>query len=205
MIYFISVGIVLGLSAGFTPGPLLTLVISETLHHGMRSGLKVALAPVITDAPIIVVTVFILTRLSHVNILFGLISLIGGLIVCYLGYESLRTVAVNDVIKKTHPKSLRKGIMVNAANPNPYIFWLSIGAPTILHAAKQQMLFAVLFVSCFYIFLVGSKVFLAIIVGKSRTFLSSNVYIYIMRCLGVLLIIFALFLLNDSLHYFLRP
>ena len=203
MIYFLSAGILLGLSAGFAPGPLLALIISETLHHGMRSGLKVALAPIITDVPIIVLTVFILAKLSDFNILLGLISFLGGIIVCFLGYESLRAVSVNVDIKKTHSKSLKKGILVNAASPHPYLFWLSIGAPTMIKAAQQHILTAILFVICFYIFLVGSKILLAVVVGKSRIFLSSSAYIYIMKCLGILLLVFAVFLFRDSLKFFI--
>jgi threonine/homoserine/homoserine lactone efflux protein len=44
-------GAALGLSAGVTPGPLLALVIAQTLTHGPREGGKVALAPLLTDAP----------------------------------------------------------------------------------------------------------------------------------------------------------
>jgi len=53
MTNFLTIGIMLGTSAGFAPGPLLTLVISESLQHGVKSGAKVALAPIITDLPII--------------------------------------------------------------------------------------------------------------------------------------------------------
>ena len=47
MINFLTIGTILGLSAGFAPGPLLALVISETLQHDIKSGVKVALAPII--------------------------------------------------------------------------------------------------------------------------------------------------------------
>ncbi|MBT4876955.1 MAG: LysE family translocator, partial [Desulfobacula sp.] len=45
MIHYLTIGMVLGLSAGLAPGPLLTLVISETLLHDIRAGIKVAMAP----------------------------------------------------------------------------------------------------------------------------------------------------------------
>jgi len=57
MLNFLTIGTLLGLSAGLAPGPLLTLVISETLQHDIKSGVKVALAPFITDLPIIILTV----------------------------------------------------------------------------------------------------------------------------------------------------
>ena len=53
-----------------------------------------------------------------------------------------------------------------------------------------------LFLLGFYLFLVGSKVFLAIVVGKSRAFLTKRGYVWTMRVLGCLLGAFALFLLK---------
>jgi len=41
---FLSAGFLLGLSGGLAPGPLLTLVASETLRHGVRVGIGAALA-----------------------------------------------------------------------------------------------------------------------------------------------------------------
>ena len=61
MIGLISAGLVYGLSAGFSPGPLMALVISQTLKHGIREGAKVAMAPLITDLPIILVSLLVLT------------------------------------------------------------------------------------------------------------------------------------------------
>jgi len=37
-------GLALGLSAGISPGPLLTLVMTQTLKHGKGEGVKVSLA-----------------------------------------------------------------------------------------------------------------------------------------------------------------
>jgi threonine/homoserine/homoserine lactone efflux protein len=48
-----ATGIVLGLSAGLSPGPLMTLVVAESLKGGASAGIRIALAPLVTDAPII--------------------------------------------------------------------------------------------------------------------------------------------------------
>ena len=68
MLEFLSSGILLGLAAGFAPGPLLVLVISETMRHGIRAGLKVSIAPLITDVPIILVSLIVLNRLISSSI-----------------------------------------------------------------------------------------------------------------------------------------
>ena len=67
-ISFLASGVVFGLSAGLSPGPLLTLVISETLKHGTRSGIKVALAPLITDTPIVMLAITVVSQVSDLHL-----------------------------------------------------------------------------------------------------------------------------------------
>ncbi len=202
MINFLTIGTILGLSAGFAPGPLLTLVISETLQHGIKAGVKVALAPFITDLPIIILTLFILAKLSSFHNILGIISLIGGCVILFMGYEGLRTKGVELNLKKTQPKSLTKGMLVNALNPHPYLFWVSVGAPTITKAMNQSIIAALAFICSFYVSIVGSKIVLAILVGKSKNFLVGNVYIYTMRFLGSALCVLAFVLFRDGLKLF---
>jgi threonine/homoserine/homoserine lactone efflux protein len=199
MISFLTTGTILGLSAGFTPGPLLTLVISETLKHDLKAGVKVALAPILTDLPIIILTLFMLAKLSHFHKVLGAISFLGGLFILYLGYESVRTKGVNIGLRDPKARSLRKGIIVNALSPYPYLFWFSVGAPTTIKAMGQSVFAAVAFVSSFYVLLVGSKIGLAILVGRSRSFLTGNPYVYTMRFLGLVLFVLAVLLFYDGL------
>lgn len=199
MIVFLSAGVVFGLSGGFSPGPLLTLVISQTLKHGIKEGVKVALAPLITDFPIILTATFVLTRLANFRALLGLISLIGGLFVIYLAYKSFWTRSLNMQTQDTPPQSLSKGALVNALNPHPYLFYLTVGGPTLLKAWTDSPFTAVVFVTSFLGCLVGAKVFVAVLAGKSRQWLSGRTYNYLMRVLGMLLLMFAFILLRDGL------
>ena len=196
MLSFLITGTLLGLSAGFAPGPLLALVISETMEHGVMGGIKVALAPILTDLPIIIVTVFVLAKLSDFQSVLGIISIIGALFILYLGINNLRTKGIELDLDKSSPKSFQKGIIVNALSPYPYLFWLSVGAPITVKAMDQSLLAPVSFILSFYMLLVGAKIILAILVGKSRTFLRGNRYIFTMRLLGFILILLAIYLLN---------
>jgi threonine/homoserine/homoserine lactone efflux protein len=90
--------------------------------------------------------------------------------------------------------------LVNALSPHPYLFWLSVGGPATIKAMDTNLATAISFILSFYVLLVGSKIVLAILVGKSRSFLQGNKFILTMRLLGVLLIILAGFLLRDGLH-----
>lgn len=195
-------GLALGLSAGISPGPLLTLVMTQTLKHGVREGLKVAMAPLLTDMPIIVVALFILDRLTHLDPILGAISLFGAGYLIYLGYESLIFKGDAALEQAEAPHSIRKGIVANFLNPSPYMFWFSIGGPLMLKAFNIGLLAAALFIVPFYCLLVGAKCVVAIVAGRSRHFLSSRYYVYTVRILGLVLCLFGLMFVKEALIYF---
>jgi threonine/homoserine/homoserine lactone efflux protein len=197
---FIISGIVFGLGGGLTPGPLMTLVISETLKHGTKEGLKVAMAPLITDLPVVLLSVFLLSELSDLSVAIGIISLLGAIFLLYLGHESITFKGVEIDTSHFKPQSLRKGIIANIFNPAPILFWISVGAPTVLKGYEVSFMASIYFIVFMYVCLVGSKFLTAMLVGKSRQFLQSRNYKLIIRILGVVLIVFAILFLKDGLE-----
>lgn len=202
MITALLSGLILGLTAGISPGPLLTLVISETLRHGKTAGIKVALAPMLTDGPMILASVLVLTRLSNANALLGIISLCGAAFVAYLGYESVRTTGITIDARSVGSRSLMKGTLVNFLSPHPYLFWMTVGGPMILQTYESSLGGALLFMGTFLGCLVGSKIVVALLVARSQTFLRGKTYVWLMRGLGVLLFAFAILFLQDAIVFF---
>lgn len=198
MIDFLTIGLILGLSAGLTPGPLLTLVIAESLQHGARAGIKVALAPIISDLPIILLTLLIASKLSGFQQGLGFISLAGGVFILFSGYSCMRTEPLAVSSNPEAPGSLLKGIVANVLNPHPYLFWISVGAPTMSKALKTGIMAVAAFLVTFYLTLVGSKIILAVVAGTSGAFLSGRIYLYTLRVLGLLLLVFAVVLFRDG-------
>jgi threonine/homoserine/homoserine lactone efflux protein len=199
MIHYLTIGIVLGLSAGLAPGPLLSLVISETLQHGVKAGVKVALAPVATDLPIIIAAVFILSKFSDFHTLLGIVSLAGGVFVLVMGIENLRVKTIEFDVYPSSSKSFTKGILANALNPHPYLFWISVGAPTMTRAFDVAPGAPFAFIFGFYALLLGSKILLAAAVAKSGTFLNGRKYVVLVRFLGLVLCVLSLSLFRDGL------
>ncbi len=199
MVLFLGAGVVLGLSAGFSPGPLLALVLSQSIRHGVREGIKTAAAPLLTDLPIVLASTFLLAKLSGVKALLGAISIFGGFFLVYLARETFRARMPDPAACAAEPRSLRKGVMVNALSPHPYLFWLSVGAPTILKGWETGPSSAVAFVAGFYVFLVGSKVLLAVLAGRSRHLLGARAFSGLLRTLALLLLLFAILLFRDGL------
>lgn len=202
MLTALATGILLGLAAGLSPGPLLALVLSQTLRHGPREGCKVAFTPLLTDAPLILVAVFFAARLAEMRFLLGIVSLAGGLFVLYLAWESLRPGNHPDTATAVNlPRSWSKGLLTNLLSPHPWLFWLTVGAATLATALAQHWIAAVLFLFGFYLLLVGSKVLIAVLAGRSRRLLTGPGYRLVLRLLALLLGIFALGLFGKAFKY----
>ncbi len=204
MLDILTAGIILGLSAGLAPGPLLALVIAETLQHNVAAGIKVAIAPLVTDLPLILVTLMVLSQLVDAGPVLGLISIVGGVFLLFLGYENLRSTGILvDQPPQQRASSLMKGALANVLSPYPYLFWFTVGAPMLAKAMRLSpvapLLLPVLFVASFYACLVGSKILLAILVGRSKTALNSRVLTLVFRLIGVLMCVLAFGLLRDGL------
>lgn len=196
---FLSMGVIFGLTAGISPGPLLTLVITETLRHNKREGFKVALAPLITDLPIILVTWYVFSRLSHFSLAMSIISFSGGIYFAFLGYETIKIKELSIKTGNLNPDSLKKGITANILNPNPYIFWFTAGIPTAFKAYETSLLTAILYFALFYLMLTGSKIVIAMLVEKSKVILNSKSYGIVMKILGVVLFVFAFLFVYDGI------
>jgi threonine/homoserine/homoserine lactone efflux protein len=200
MMTALASGVLLGLSAGLSPGPMLALVLAQTLRHGAREGCKVALTPLVTDAPIILVALALASKLAELRLLLGIVSIAGAVFVMYLAWESFWPVRQEVEAAADRPRSWLKGIVTNLLNPHPWVFWLTVGAAILAKARAQGWPVAAAFLFGFYLLLVGSKVLVALLTGSSRNLLAGQLYRVVMRVLAVMLVFFALLLFREGLN-----
>ncbi len=194
-------GLFFGLIAGASPGPLSVLVITETLKNNRRAGFLVAIAPAVTDIPIIIFTVVVLSYMHNTNFLMAVISFAGAIFLIYLGIQTIKIKGVSIEGRERSNAALKKGMITNILSPHPYMFWLLVGTPLLFKAYQSALMQAVYFLIGFYLLLISSKMLLAIISEKSRKFMQSRVYVSVMRVLGLVLLVFAAILLKDGLAY----
>ncbi len=198
---FLAAGCIFGLAGGFSPGPTTTVVVSQTLRFGVLDGIKVAIAPALTDAPIILVAVLLVGQLARFEPVLGIISLLGAVFLLYLAFENLRVRELKIDETKVEPRSISKGFVVNILNPHPYLFWFVVGAPKLLEAAEISWMIAFAFIAGLYVCLIGAKILVAFLVGRSRAFLKSRGYVYVNRILGAVLAGFSIFFLRDGMRF----
>ncbi len=198
----LALGVLLGLSAGLSPGPLSVLVISQSLRFGAREGMRVALAPLLSDVPIVVIALLLVRQIASNSTWLGVIGLVGAGVVFYLAWETFRAHDLPTDATQESPRSMLRGVLVNWLSPNPWLFWISVGAPIVFQNLQQDAGWgaAVSFVAGFYALLVGSKLAVALLAARSRQWLSGAAYRWLMRALGVALAVFALLLLRDAVH-----
>ena len=199
MMTALASAVFLGLSCGLAPGPLLALLLAQTLRHGPREGCKVALAPLITDAPIIGVTLVLAAKLAELRPLLGGVSFAGGAFVLYLAWDTFSPTHPGTEAQAEPPESWLKGILTNLLSPHPWLFWLTVGAAMLAKAIAQSWLNAVAFLFGFDRLLVGAKVGIAVVAGRSRDLLAGRPYRITMRVLAALLVLFAVLLAREGL------
>ena len=71
-----------------------------------------------------------------------------------------------------------------------------------MKARAQSYLSVLAFVGAFYFFLIGAKISLALLAGRSKALLEGRLYLFVMRALGLLLGFLAFALLRDALRFF---
>ncbi|WPL15767.1 LysE type translocator [Thiorhodovibrio winogradskyi] len=202
MTEFFILGLVLGLAAGVAPGPLLTLVLAEALRHGTAAGVRVALAPLITDLPLVLASWLLLRQWADSDAVLGALSLVGSLLVFGFGLQTLRAPAQlpNPKAVPVAPHSLRKGLLANVFSPHPYLFWLGVGGPILTRAGETGALAPAAFLLSFYGLLVGTKVLIAMLMGRTRGYLNQRAYRTVLVVLGLALCALALGLARDGLR-----
>jgi len=134
MLSYLIFGITFAFAAAVQPGPLQTYIISQTLKKGWRSTLPAALAPVISDGPIIILVLFLLSTVPTDFIYILRIG--GGLFLLYLGisaYKSWKNFDTDKSISNdTNQQTLFNAVLVNFLNPAPYLGWSLIMGPLFL-------------------------------------------------------------------------
>jgi threonine/homoserine/homoserine lactone efflux protein len=181
----------MGLSAGLSPGPLMTLVVTASLRSGLAGGIRVALAPLATDVPIIAVSVLLIERLPPSALRW--VGTAGGLVVIWMGVEILRSLRhamlpSNGGDQADLGQEFWRGVVVNALNPHPYLFWTTVGAPALVTGWRSSPAHALAFLLPFYILLVGSKVALAWLVSRQAGGLALIWYRRILGACGLALL-----------------
>ncbi len=170
MLEYIIIGGGFALAAAIQPGPLQAYLLSSVLQKGWQRTLPAAFAPVVSDGPIALLTLFVITRLPEwmSMVLQGA----GGIFLIYLAWRSFmqwRSITqVESAAGDSLPRTLLQAALVNILNPNPYLGWSLVLGPAFLDAWGQSPTNAAALIIAFYATIVIATAGVILLFGTTR-------------------------------------
>ncbi len=148
----------LGVLASLSPGVLQAYLIQQTAHYGWRRALPSVLAPLLSDLAVILLVVFLLTRVSAAWL--RLIRAVGGCFMLYLAWEAYGALRQGGrpppLVPPAIPRSFLNAVVANGLSAGPYIFWGVIAGPLLLRIWAVSAVDGAGFLLAYYVALIGT-------------------------------------------------
>ncbi|HAV78825.1 MAG TPA: lysine transporter LysE [Anaerolineae bacterium] len=167
---YILQGIGFGFAAAAQPGPFQTYLISQSLARGWKKTLIASIAPLVSDAPIIALCLFIL---SQIPIWFQRFLYIGGgVFILYLAYGAYQAWMNFDfsmpVSVSISSQSILRAAMMNILSPGPYLYWSLITGPILLKGWLESPINGAGFLAGFYVTITMGLAAIIFVFGSAR-------------------------------------
>ncbi len=186
-------GVVLGLSIAAPPGPVNATAAYEVGTKSWLSGWLVELGATTGDGIFFVLTYYGLTKLIAGGRLSQALFLIGGFILLYLAYSTLRNARLKTISRS---KSGRKspyllGLSVAMTNPYQIIWWITVGVGMVSNFGLSILL------GLFAGILAWTVIYTTVLsVGLARY---QKAYPFVMGASGLILAVFGIWFLITAL------
>lgn len=170
MLRYLLIGTGYALSAGLQPGPLQAFFLARVAEDGWRRTLPAAFAPLISDGPIALVALLLLSYLP--DVFRDLLQAAGGFLLLTFAWASFNSWKNYQESKsgesQSAPKTILQAALVNLLNPNPYLGWSLVMGPAVLTAWNEGPRFAVILLLSFYITMISISLILIALMGTTR-------------------------------------
>jgi len=152
MFPYLVLGATFGFAAVLQPGPMQAYLMAQAASHGWRRTLPAAFAPLLSDVPVIAVTVVVLSRMP--SWFMHWLRVAGGVFVLYLAFRAFRKWRAWEPARAVQAPSAARSVFqsttVNLLNPNPWMAWSIILGPLLLKAWREAPAHGVALLAGFY-------------------------------------------------------
>jgi threonine/homoserine/homoserine lactone efflux protein len=153
MLSYLIFGVTYAFAAAVQPGPLNAYLISQTISRGWRHTLPASFSPLISDGPIIILVLFLLSHIPPWFVQF--LHFVGAFFLFYLAigaFRSWQNYKTNQTLKdQSRHQTLLKAVLVNILNPYPYLGWSLVMGPLLLKGYQQDPVIGVALLISFYL------------------------------------------------------
>lgn len=169
MLQYLLIGASYALAAGLQPGPLQAFFLAKVAENGWRRTLPAAFAPLISDGPIALVALLILSYLP--DSFQEILQIAGGLLLLHFAWSAFRNWKTdqtsNPEISTSTPATVLQAALVNLFNPNPYLGWSLVMGPAVLLAWGENPFFAISLLGAFYLVMISTSMVLILLMGTT--------------------------------------
>lgn len=174
MLSLVSQGISIAFAAGAQPGPFTSFLIGRTLAQGWRNSIVLALTPLVTDVPIVLVVLLVLKQFPPE--LIRAIQIVGGLYLLWLAYGAWKqfragvtfTTQAAPTGNSSQIRTLAQGAVMGWLSPGPYIFWATINGPLLIQGLNQSLWVGIAFLLSFYLPFIAILVVYVLVFDRLR-------------------------------------
>lgn len=138
MAEIIWLGVLLGVGAAFSVGPIFVTIVQEAATRGFASSFRVILGSATADLLLLLPALAFSWLIAQVAQASFWVGLLGAACLAYFAVEAMRDARRLWLAREAAPApagwSFWKGVIGNLANPLTWTFWLATGTPTMLRA-----------------------------------------------------------------------
>ncbi len=209
LIGIFTTSLIVGFSGALMPGPLLTVVISGSARRGFWEGPALVLGHAVAEALIVVGLAAGLSRLLKRNLVAGIIGLLGGAFLLWMGFDIASsawwgTVSLEQAAGAEaglQLGSIVTGIVVSISNPYWILWWATVGASYVVLSLARGPLG----LGSFYLGHILSDLswysLVALLIARGKTLLSQPVYRVILLVCGFFLMALSIYFIYSGIGF----
>lgn len=208
VIKIIIEGVLMGLGLSFVVGPALFALIQTSLTSGFKAGVRFAIGISISDILMVSLVTLGVSTLFESGSSRNIISIVGGIIMIVFGVFTFfqkvpqKGKSIQTSTGMSYLKYIGKGFLFNIANPGVWFYWVMpvgiaatmgsvpLGGNVVLTPHESSLLFLVALLAAVF----TCDVLKCAIAYKLKTILLPKVIHVINKIVGVILIVFGVYL-----------
>lgn len=194
-------GMILGLTLAIMLGPAMFSLIQTSIHRGLYRGMLLAGGIFLSDLSLVMLCYLGAIQVIGNDRNYLMFGVIGGIILMIFGVVTfLRKVQVSDdnnLIDVKMPGPLTyifKGFFLNFANPFVWIFWVSVMVSVSSGYGTDSWSIKTFFAGAL-ITIFTTDILKVIIANRLKRYLKPRILIMINHLVGILLVLFGIYLL----------
>jgi threonine/homoserine/homoserine lactone efflux protein len=199
-----------GFSGAMMPGPVTTLIVTESARRGFIAGPLIALGHVLLEVVMVIALILGLDNLLKQNSVAGMIGIVGGLFLLWMGFGIAKSAWRGEVsfdatrqtrgtITSTHPTIA--SVLTTISNPYWFMWWATVGAANLIAFRA----FGWIGLLAFYF---GHTLadwvwfnFIAFVVATGRRLLTDQIYRGILVGCGLFLIALSFYFFSSGIDF----